>query len=210
MPKIKPINSTNIKSIQSTKNIQNNSESNIKKIKITKKMLSDLDENRQKAVNKFLEIIPNANICLAIEKSVFQFTEDKADVESINKNWDNKQYLRIYVNKCISLYSNLNCISYIGNIQLVEMINSNNFDLSKIAYLSPQELFPEHWKSLIEKKTANDEFLYLKKPGAVTDQWVCSKCKVAKCTYYQLQIRSSDEPMTTFVTCVNCRHRWNF
>lgn len=41
-----------------------------------------------------------------------------------------------------------------------------------------------------------------------TDQWRCGKCKERKCTYYQMQTRSADEPMTTFVRCVNCGNRW--
>jgi DNA-directed RNA polymerase subunit M/transcription elongation factor TFIIS len=36
----------------------------------------------------------------------------------------------------------------------------------------------------------------------------CSKCKSEKTTYYQMQTRSADEPMTTFVTCHNCSKRW--
>ena len=27
-------------------------------------------------------------------------------------------------------------------------------------------------------------------------------------TYYQLQTRSVDEPMTTFITCLNCGFKW--
>jgi len=42
---------------------------------------------------------------------------------------------------------------------------------------------------------------------ASTDQFQCGKCKQRKCTYFQLQTRSADEPMTTFVTCVNCNNR---
>ena len=45
---------------------------------------------------------------------------------------------------------------------------------------------------------------------AETDQFRCGKCKQRKCKYYQLQTRSADEPMTTFVTCLNCNHRWKF
>lgn len=32
--------------------------------------------------------------------------------------------------------------------------------------------------------------------------FICNKCKQNKTTYFQMQTRSSDEPMTTFVTCV--------
>lgn len=36
----------------------------------------------------------------------------------------------------------------------------------------------------------------------------CGRCKSKKTTHYQLQTRSADEPMTTFVTCLNCHKRW--
>lgn len=46
--------------------------------------------------------------------------------------------------------------------------------------------------------------------SAETDQFKCGRCKQRKCKYYQLQTRSADEPMTTFVTCINCNNRWKF
>jgi DNA-directed RNA polymerase subunit M/transcription elongation factor TFIIS len=39
-------------------------------------------------------------------------------------------------------------------------------------------------------------------------QFKCGKCKSKKTDYYQLQTRSADEPMTTYVTCKACSHRW--
>ena len=45
-------------------------------------------------------------------------------------------------------------------------------------------------------------------PQASTDMFKCGKCKQRKTTYYQMQTRSADEPMTTFVTCVHCGNRW--
>ncbi|KAG0279154.1 RNA polymerase II elongation factor [Linnemannia exigua] len=45
---------------------------------------------------------------------------------------------------------------------------------------------------------------------AETDMFKCGKCKGRKCRYYQMQTRSADEPMTTFVTCINCDNRWKF
>lgn len=38
----------------------------------------------------------------------------------------------------------------------------------------------------------------------------CGRCKSTKTTYTQKQTRSADEPMTTFVTCGNCKNRWKF
>ena len=36
----------------------------------------------------------------------------------------------------------------------------------------------------------------------------CRKCKSTKTSYYQMQTRSADEPMTTYVTCNNCGLKW--
>lgn len=44
--------------------------------------------------------------------------------------------------------------------------------------------------------------------GSTTDMFTCSRCKKNNCTYYQLQTRSADEPMTTFITCLTCKKRW--
>lgn len=41
-----------------------------------------------------------------------------------------------------------------------------------------------------------------------TGLFKCGKCKSVKTTYYQMQTRSADEPMTTFVTCMSCSNKW--
>jgi len=46
--------------------------------------------------------------------------------------------------------------------------------------------------------------------GTKTDLLKCGKCKKRNCTYNQLQTRSADEPMTTFVVCNECGNRWKF
>ena len=59
-----------------------------------------------------------------------------------------------------------------------------------------------------EKKNMEKDILYSKKTIPISDRYHCYKCKKNECTYYQLQIRSSDEPMTTFITCLNCNNSW--
>jgi len=44
--------------------------------------------------------------------------------------------------------------------------------------------------------------------AGMTDMFRCGKCHQRKCTYYQMQTRSADEPMTTFVTCLNCNNKF--
>ena len=36
----------------------------------------------------------------------------------------------------------------------------------------------------------------------------CRRCGSGKTDYYQLQLRSADEPMTSFFRCETCEHRW--
>jgi len=41
-----------------------------------------------------------------------------------------------------------------------------------------------------------------------TDMFPCGKCKSRNCSYTQRQTRSADEPMTIFLRCLECNHRW--
>jgi DNA-directed RNA polymerase subunit M/transcription elongation factor TFIIS len=38
----------------------------------------------------------------------------------------------------------------------------------------------------------------------------CPRCASMRTFSYQLQLRSCDEPMTTFAQCVACRKRWTY
>ena len=55
------------------------------------------------------------------------------------------------------------------------------------------------------------EIMNLTRPVEVEEGvHICMKCKCAKTNSISRQIRSSDEPATVFVTCLNsdCGHRW--
>ena len=47
-----------------------------------------------------------------------------------------------------------------------------------------------------------------KNQGTETELFKCGKCGKRRTTYTQLQTRSADEPMTTFVLCLDCGNRW--
>lgn len=82
----------------------------------------------------------------------------------------------------------------------------------RLVTMSPEEMASDERQRQIEniKEKALFECQRGGEATATTDQFKCSRCGQRKCTYYQMQTRSADEPMTTYVTCVNCSKRWKF
>ncbi|XP_073822645.1 RNA polymerase II elongation factor [Musca autumnalis] len=82
----------------------------------------------------------------------------------------------------------------------------------QLAKMTPEEMASDEMKKLREKfvKEAINDAQLATVQGTKTDLLKCGKCKKRDCTYNQLQTRSSDEPMTTFVMCNNCGNRWKF
>lgn len=78
--------------------------------------------------------------------------------------------------------------------------------------MTPGEMAPESLKKEIEKLQKQNLFdaQGATEKRAVTDRFTCGKCKHKKVSYYQMQTRSADEPLTTFCTCENCGNRWKF
>uniref|UniRef100_A0A0K8TRH6 Transcription elongation factor n=1 Tax=Tabanus bromius TaxID=304241 RepID=A0A0K8TRH6_TABBR len=82
----------------------------------------------------------------------------------------------------------------------------------KLAKMTPEEMASDEMKKLREKfvKEAINDAQLATVQGTKTDLLKCGKCKKRNCTYNQIQTRSADEPMTTFVLCNECGHRWKF
>ena len=106
------------------------------------------------------------------------------------------------------MYVNLSPSSYVNNKRLFERMKKNEFTPERLVNMSMQDLFPENWKQLIDEKYRKNKVLYETKKEAMTDQFKCRKCKSRETCYYEMQTRSADEPMTIFITCLNCGNRW--
>lgn len=65
-------------------------------------------------------------------------------------------------------------------------------------------------KESMEACQSDWEMKKLMEGGTDGGQFPCFKCRTTKTVYFQMQTRSSDEPMTTFVTCLECGNRWKF
>ncbi|KAK7792536.1 hypothetical protein R5R35_008642 [Gryllus longicercus] len=82
----------------------------------------------------------------------------------------------------------------------------------RLATMTAEEMASDEMKSLRSKfmKEAINDAQLAQVQGTKTDLLKCGKCKKRNCTYNQVQTRSADEPMTTFVMCNECGNRWKF
>jgi transcription elongation factor S-II len=102
-------------------------------------------------------------------------------------------------------------ISHNKNAQFVlNKLKYNLWDPENIISMKSEVLYPELWESLILKNSKKMLMLGKENKEQGTDIFKCGKCRQFNCTYFQMQTRSADEPMTTFVTCLNCSNRWKF
>jgi len=152
---------------------------------------------------KLQAFIPDAKNAKNLEIGVYNYALKEATSRKVVKKWDNPYFVQLYTDQLRSVYFNLKSQSL-----LREQVENGEIKAHKIAFMTHQEMAPERWDALIQAKIKRDKTKYETNMEAATDTFKCRKCHTNKCTYYQLQTRSADEPMTTFVTCLECGNRW--
>jgi transcription elongation factor S-II len=170
--------------------------------------IANADTFRTNVKKKLNKIIRRKKLSLNLEKGIFNYTIQTARLRNVVRKWDNKAFVMIYVDKFKSILLNLNAKSTIKNKELLKRLKNKEFKAHELAFMTHQELYPEKWKYLIDKKIKRDKSEGVVDLSAATDEFFCFKCKKRKCSYYQMQTRSADEPMTTFVTCLLCGNNW--
>ena len=154
-------------------------------------------EFRNNVINKLKDILKNDKLASNLEKGIFNYCLKHAEKINVVKKWDNNYFVKIYVNRLRTIRSNLK------DEKLFKSIINKKIKAHEVAFMTHQEMQPDNWSELLELKKIRDENKYEPKLEASTDDFKCWKCKSKKCTYYQLQTRSADEPMTTFVSCLD-------
>ncbi|KAM8826255.1 transcription elongation factor A protein 3 isoform 2-T2 [Synchiropus picturatus] len=114
-----------------------------------------------------------------------------------------------YKNRVRSRISNLKDPKNPG---LRRNVLAGSIDLGRIATMTSEEMASDELKELrnVLTQEAIREHQMAKTGGTTTDLLQCGRCKKRNCTYNQVQTRSADEPMTTFVLCNECGNRWKF
>lgn len=159
---------------------------------------------RQNVRDKITRIIIDDPDTIAnLEKAVFNYAIKEATSKKILKKWDNPFFVQLYIDRLRTIFINLK-----KDADLLNQLKNKEITPQSIVFMTHQEMNPGHWKNMIEKKIKRDANKFNNNTQASTDTFTCRKCKSKKCTYYELQTRSADEPATIFITCLNCSHNF--
>jgi len=139
---------------------------------------------------------------LNLEKGIYNWVIKESITKNIIRRWENNDFCKLYVTKLRTVLYNLS--PYILN----QLNQSGGIKSHSIAFMTHQELNPELWVNALMEKSKQDEYKCNVNVEAATNAFKCRRCHSINTTYYQMQTRSADEPMTTFVTCLECDKRW--
>ena len=162
------------------------------------------DETRNKCIEMFFNAL-NQDLKTNPEHVMNIAVEIEQQLHSHCKGRTDSEYKSTFRSKYLNLKDK-------QNPELRESLLYGAIPAPRFVQMTPAEMASDARKKECEKINAQNllNAQLAKDTQAETDQFKCGKCQQRKCKYYQLQIRSADEPMTTFVTCVNCGNRWKF
>lgn len=149
-----------------------------------------LVQKRQKVRDLFKDELADENIANDLEAACFLYA-----------NTDKK-----YTSKARFILGNLRNQN---NRKFAFDITNKKVDVIDVPFLSSHEIYPELRKpilELLEKRFVRS--ILFDNTADNSGIFTCAKCKSKNTTYYSLQTRSADEPMTHFVTCLNCNIVW--
>lgn len=151
---------------------------------------------RENVRNEFIPLCSDGICPTTVERSIFKFAKVDAMKKNVVRKWSNPHFVNIYIDRFRSLYTNIE--------QSADAVNSaTNFET-----VTHQDMQPTKWTALNARHQLKKQSKFNNTQEASTDIFTCRKCRSRKCTYYQLQTRSGDESMTTFVSCVECSNSW--
>ncbi len=144
-----------------------------------------------------------------VEKGIFNETIFVLTRDNDEADWNNPRFRTMYKNLAI------NTIGLVRNpkCSLLDRLKSREVQSFKVASMAPDEQWPEGPYADLKRtmQIKEESKLLASDPDKVPDgMFPCKRCKSKKTTYYQLQTRSADEPMTTYVSCLKCNNKWKF
>jgi DNA-directed RNA polymerase subunit M/transcription elongation factor TFIIS len=161
------------------------------------------------------------------EKSIYNWSVQQTRGQGDVASWENRSFKWRYKHKVIHLLAELGRapvveagLEIVGDRvnlqlkivpQLAHRLQVKELDVKNLAKYQADVLWPDGPMSqtsfelkrrdlAMEAAKANEE--------DYSGMFTCGRCKSKRTTFYLLQTRSADEPMTAFITCMACGNKW--
>lgn len=162
----------------------------------------DFRKEISKKINVIMGISNTKSTGKNIERSIYNYTISECEKRNIIRQWENHYFRIIYLSRLKSIITNIK-----KNSEFKESILNGAITFKHLSTITHQEINHARWDKLIKEKIERDKSIY-EVQKKINSEFTCFKCFSNNCDYYQLQTRSADEPMTTFVSCLDCGNRW--
>lgn len=161
---------------------------------------------RAKVTRRFEGALGDATMARHLEICLWNWTIRTCVRDRIPLYWDNARFRYRYTTRALGLAFNLR---HPKNPALGDRVRSREVPLKKFANMTPAEMFPELYEPIYERLAARElRKMAVSHKDAPDGAYTCRACKSKKTQYTCLQTRSADEPMSIYVSCLQCGKRW--
>jgi DNA-directed RNA polymerase subunit M/transcription elongation factor TFIIS len=143
-----------------------------------------------------------------LERCIYTAALRAADQRHIGKIWSHKPFVDIYEATAKHIVANLHPRCYVENTELFDRYKAGYVTFEDISRMDPYQMFETRWHDSFVAQQMREKRQLEGNKAMATDRFLCGRCHKRECTYYEMQTRSADEPMTIFITCLNCGKHW--
>lgn len=142
------------------------------------------------------------------ERCIYNSTIRRATERHVGKAWSHPPFVELYTMQAKTLTANFHPASYVKNTELFDRYKRGEVDFVGICGMDSYQMFEARWRDSFVAQQAQEKRQLEGNKAMATDRFLCTRCWKRECTYYEMQTRSADEPMTIFITCLNCGKHW--
>jgi transcription elongation factor S-II len=141
------------------------------------------------------------------ERCIYNGAIRAASQRHVGKLWTHKPFVELYSRYAKHIAANFHPKSYVGNTDLYDRYKAGEITFKDISEMDTYQLFEARWTDSFNQQQIREKRQLEGNKAMATDRFLC-RCGKRECTYYEMQTRSADEPMTIFITCLNCGKHW--
>jgi DNA-directed RNA polymerase subunit M/transcription elongation factor TFIIS len=143
-----------------------------------------------------------------IERAIYNGAIRRGEKRGVPLYWKDLTFIELYTSRARQILGNLSPTSYVKNTEFFDTLKNGRISFEELEMVDSYEIFPSKWKAAFEFQQMVEKRQLEGNKSIATDKFTCARCWKKECTYYEMQTRSADEPMTIFINCLNCGKHW--